>query len=281
MVAADMDLHSEIGDEDVIDIKAEKPREPRTPEEDWRIATYLAQTRGLPPLLKYEQVRPFVEPYGYAVTNESNWAKVPAEQPRLQIRLAGHSEFGAHTQYEIQCELHDTTGGVLLWATIRRLVHLREGVHDPVKKELQSRYDNFFGKTPFAHHTGPSGTTERLGSWLDSLSKCINGGVLSPYLVVAVFRALDGPGTPVHPEIETIPLTRSIFGGGGLLHNPLVKPFLYGIECSIPISALSTCASSPTAGPGPMAPVDAFEAPPAPTESPSSRTAGAPAAAWS
>lgn len=274
MVATDMEFRSENGDEAIIGVEEDIPRKPRTPEEDWRIATYLAQTRGLPPVLKYEQVRPFLEPYGYAVTNESNWAKVPSDQPQLRIKLGGHSEFGAHTQYEIQCELKNTEGEVLLWATIRRLVHLREGVHDPVKKELQSRYDNFFGKTPFAHHAGPSGTTERLSAWLDSLCKCINGGVLSPYLVVAVFRALDGPGTPIHPEIETIPLSRSIFGGRGLLHNPLVKPFLYGIECTIPISALSTGTSSPTSGP--MAPVDAFDAPPPPTESPSGLRAGAP-----
>merc|ERR1712048_753901 len=73
---------------------------------------------------------------------------------------------------------------------------------------------------------GPSGTTDRLRAWLCSLATCINGGALTPFVVVAVFRVLDGPGTPIHPDLDSIPITRSIFGGAGLMMNTLVTAHL-------------------------------------------------------
>jgi len=187
-------------------------------EDDIAVAVHLAQTRGLPPELRYETVEPFLAHYGYAVTNERNWAKVSQEQPELHIDVMGHTEFGGHTQYEIKCEVRRRGAEceAIRWGTIRRLVHMREGLHDLVKRDLQGRYDAYFGKTPFAHHAGVPGTTSRLHAWCCSLSACINSGMVNPCVVANVIHVLDGPGTQIHPEADSLPITSSIFGGGGL-----------------------------------------------------------------
>merc|ERR1712048_875852 len=125
----------------------------------------------------------------------------PEEQSEFSIDVIGHIEFGGHTQYQIKCKVQSTAEQQIVaescspqssgapscqvhsWGTIRRLVHLREGLHDPLKHALRKRYEDFFEKTPFAHHTGVPGTTERLRGWLTTLTSCINSGVITPYLV--------------------------------------------------------------------------------------------------
>lgn len=203
--------------------------EPNSSVEDLMVAHYLSATRGLPTQVRYEDVAPFLEQFGYGVTNEKNWSRSAAEQPQLSLTVEDHAHFGGHTQYEIKGELRNANSDrdddpIVSWGTIRRLRHLREGLHDPVKTELGPRYPNFFSKTPFARHTGPTGTTDRLRGWMTSLAACVNTGSLSPCLVSVVLRLVDVPGTPIHPEIEKLPLTAAIFGGspGGVLRNPAV-----------------------------------------------------------
>lgn len=217
----------------------EKPARPLTSAEDLAVASALAQTRGLPPELRYEQVKAFLEPLGYAVTNETNWSRPASEQPQIVCGVVGHTEFGGHTQYEFKCELAGGPARHLTWATIRRLAHMREGVHDLVKSELQGKYDAFFGKTPFAHYMAPAGTTERLHAWMRSLASCINAGAVSPRCAANILCVLDAPGTEVHPLAEALPVTSTIFGGSGFADNPTASAAAVAAEMACTPSSSS------------------------------------------
>lgn len=195
---------------------------------DLKVAESIAGERGLPPDMNPEYVRPFLLQYGYDALDHKHWASDSADQlPQLKIDLVNHIEFGSHTQYEFICRAQPREGmGVaeMTWRTIRRLKHIRRGLHDPIKKALGSKYGHYFSCTPFAHHTAPAGTTARLQAWFASLATCTNSGSLEPCLVAQTFRVLDGPGTPLYAQgdvplsfptaedLEQIPVTASMFG---------------------------------------------------------------------
>lgn len=196
-------------------------------EDDLMVAESMAKARGLPPDLEPEAVRDFLLQYGYKARDHQCWVLASTEhQPQLMINLSSHIEFGNHTQYELECRVQARPGtGMeeIVWRTIRRLKHLRGGLHDPVKRAFGSQYNQYFGSTPFAHHTAPAGTTARLKSWFGSLATCISSGILEPHVVAHVFRVLDGPGTPLHTkscsrlfstaeDFEQIPVTAAMFG---------------------------------------------------------------------
>jgi hypothetical protein len=190
-------------------------------EGDLKIAEHVAKTRGLPPDLELDSVREFLLRYGYDVVDHRNWGKRPDQQPELRIHLASHIEFGDHTHYELVCKVLPPSVSevsVKSWRTLRRLKHIRLGLHDPIKKALGSQYSQHFGATPFAHHTAPVGTTARLRAWFGAVANCINAGNCEPSLVAIALRLLDGPGTPliapglVSSDFEDIPITAAIFG---------------------------------------------------------------------
>jgi len=194
-------------------------------DDDLKVAEYIAKSRGLPPVLQPRETKQFLANIGYYAIDETRWEKSAAEQPQLSIIINDHIEFGDHTQYEFVCKIVPRPGSgstEISWRTLRRLKHLRSGVHDPVRKALGSQYKQHFGSTPFALHTAPMGTTARLRAWFASLARCINTGGLKPSFVAMTFRLLDGPGTPLHSEgkysfclssdFEQIPVTAAMFG---------------------------------------------------------------------
>jgi len=145
----------------------------------------------------------------------------------LTISLHQHKELGDTTQYEVVCEVEpEGDKKPVKWATLRRLKHLREGLHDPIKVSLGDHdYKEYFGQTPFAHTGGPPGTSKRLSAWFESLAHAVNAGVLSPMTVCKIARVLDGPGTPlfigssengqnfVKEEVNAVlPITSAVFG---------------------------------------------------------------------
>jgi len=74
-----------------------------------------------------------------------------------------------------------------------RLSHLRKDLHDGLKTKLGLDYGKYFKATPFAHHMGPPGTTDRLHAWFQTLATCMSAGQLSPSLVAHVMQVLDAP----------------------------------------------------------------------------------------
>jgi hypothetical protein len=190
-------------------------------EGDLKIAEHVAKTRGLPPDLEPDSVREFLLRYGYDAVDHQSWGKMPDQQPELRIQLANHIEFGDHTHYELVCKVlpsSESKVSVKSWRTLRRLKHIRLGLHDPVKKALGPQYAPHFGATPFAHHTAPVGTTARLRAWFGAVANCINAAIFEPSLVAITLRLLDGPGTPLiapgllSNDFEDIPITAAIFG---------------------------------------------------------------------
>lgn len=95
---------------------------------------------------------------------------------------------------------------MLQWRAKRKLSHLLECLHDPVKRELGASYAQHFGSTPFMRFRGLfGGTTERLGNWLGALSLCLNEGHLSPRLSATLLQFLEppAPGSATPPKEAT------------------------------------------------------------------------------
>mmetsp|Transcript_816 Transcript_816/g.1646 ORF Transcript_816/g.1646 Transcript_816/m.1646 type:complete len:279 (-) Transcript_816:70-906(-) len=145
-------------------------------------------------------LRPFLAKYGYAAADDGTWERAPCaagwgEDPgsQLELRVAGHHEADGHTWYEVECSLTAPKLRKLTWQGKRRLVHLREELHDVVKALMKNSYGEYFGAAPFAHKGAPRGTTARLNAWLGALAACINTGGCSPHVVSLTLKFLDVP----------------------------------------------------------------------------------------
>lgn len=155
---------------------------------------------------------------GWRDTDRSSW-------PRISFSIGGFQDSGSHeehagcTWYMVDCVLGplplasqrnngpyvlsvedeaslQTTGEnrqQLAWRSPRRLVHLREALHDFIKEMLKDEYTDHFGETPFAKHGAPKGTTARLRAWLDKLADLINFRGVSPEIVMRTLVFLRPP----------------------------------------------------------------------------------------
>lgn len=147
----------------------------------------------LPAPLAPLDVPEFLEPYGYCASCHLSWGR--HQPPALGIQVASHSTIGKHTYYHLECTL-PSTGGTEekhVWKVARRLAHLREGLHDPVKHALGSSYQTYFTGVHFAHHLRPSGTTSRLDAWFRRLAHCISSKLVPPEIAAATLRVLGAP----------------------------------------------------------------------------------------
>lgn len=144
-------------------------------------------------------IAPYLEPYGYAAIDDKTWRVRPgtlaathAAVPRMELRVAGHEEVDGRTMYTIACSLIDMSVRTD-WVTKRRLVQLREDLHDSVKAELGDDYQSHFANAPFAHKGGVPGTTARLDTWFSTLADCISRGQAPPVVVALVLYFLEAP----------------------------------------------------------------------------------------
>lgn len=160
----------------------------------------------------HDTLVPYLSKYGYTPVDAKSW-KVQAHAGRigaepatpgsdtdlgstLELKVLGHDENEGHTWYKIECTLllHNSTR--LTWLAPRRLVQLREGLHDPIKGELADCYSRHFAGAPFAHKGGLPGTTSRLEAWCCVLASCCNTGVCSPAVVGLTLAFLEPPEPP-------------------------------------------------------------------------------------
>jgi len=147
-------------------------------------------------LLPSAAVASYLEPYGYTALDASTWCTTPSsssQNPELKIHVPGHSEESGHTWYRINCELSNHRGGAehLKWSVQRRLIQMREDLHDPIKEELGQDYARHFACAPFAHKGGVLGTTGRLRDWFAALANYLNDGGGLPMLVARVLQFLN------------------------------------------------------------------------------------------
>lgn len=150
-------------------------------------------------------VRLYLAKYGYSAVDASNWNAPPSSaagseqvvRPVLELRVVGHEEQDGHTWYTLECSLGLPGGRCLRWCTSKRLVQLREALHDPVKSELKrGTYKEHFGSAPFAHKGGVRGTTARLQGWCGALAGCVNQGACPPRVAWLTLRFLEAPEPP-------------------------------------------------------------------------------------
>merc|ERR1712039_1026263 len=111
-------------------------------------------------------VSAYLEPYGYHAADEMTW-KSPGRTggAEISIKVRGHNQEGGHTWYLIECEVTcaEMLEEPLRWSVRRRLVQIREDLHDSFKAAIgEDVYGKYFVGAPFAHKGGVPGTTARL-----------------------------------------------------------------------------------------------------------------------
>ncbi|CAJ1359954.1 unnamed protein product [Effrenium voratum] len=133
---------------------------------------------------------------GSALWSPKHLARAKSEaQPMLEIVIRGHEELGSHTWYVMDCAVWRPCLEFARseWRCYRRLAHLRQGLHDPIKELLGTAYSKHFGDSPFASHGAPLGTTARLRSWCQTLCRCINCCDLPPATAAIALHLLGAP----------------------------------------------------------------------------------------
>lgn len=142
--------------------------------------------------------------FGLEADGDSSWSARHLErvrqgsQPCLEIEVASSEEAEHHTWYLLRCALSCLPRGRRCraeWSCRRRLMHLRVGLHDPVKDAMgPEAYGRFFGGTPFASHGGFwTSTLARLQDWCRVLARCINEAAVPPAGFAATLRLLGAP----------------------------------------------------------------------------------------
>lgn len=144
-----------------------------------------------------------LRPFGFLALNDDQW-QAGCVHPQLTITVGGHAERDSHTFYVLLCQL-DRGNGVSShsWQVQHRLAHLRDQLHDRVKKDLGKSYAQHFGDAPFAKKGGFSGTTERLQKWLQALGSCITQGDAPPALVAHVMEFMEAPPPDFGPQASS------------------------------------------------------------------------------
>mmetsp|Transcript_95259 Transcript_95259/g.296195 ORF Transcript_95259/g.296195 Transcript_95259/m.296195 type:complete len:237 (+) Transcript_95259:79-789(+) len=148
----------------------------------------------------------YLEARGFAPKDAGAWRLPPPEAgPRFDARILRHLEVSGHTWYIISCSLQPKAGdqpaddggsnatAPVEWRVKRRLRHLREGLHDPVKALLGGNYSTLFQGMRFAFSGGLPGTSDRVNTWLASLNACVNDGRAPPAVVALALQWLEAP----------------------------------------------------------------------------------------
>lgn len=141
-------------------------------------------------------VVPYLSVYGYEAADPTTWRA--RQGPTFDLQVQGHDEVEGHTLYLLKGSLKAGMLGAagLEWRTRRRLVQLREDLHDSIKEELDETYRLYFASAPFAHQGGIPGTTARLNTWCGALASCVNSGKAPPTVVALVLHFLEAPEPP-------------------------------------------------------------------------------------
>lgn len=161
----------------------------------------------LPAPLAPRDIPDFIRPYGYYAETNLLWGRV--QPPELVLRVTGHSEKGKHTYYDLECRLTpraqfrpESQAPQYDWKVSRRLAHLREGLHDPLRRALGSSYQTYFSGVHFARHLGPAGTTARLDTWCQRLAQTVSNKLAPPEIAAAVLQVLEAPD-PVAAALQS------------------------------------------------------------------------------
>lgn len=141
----------------------------------------------------WDNVKPrvFLKCHGFGLQTEGG------ALPILSIIVTGHEEDNGCTWYKLECAIVQPNASRSEWHTRKRLVHLREILHDPVKLYIgEEEYDGYFAQTRFPSRGGWPGTTARLVSWFSTLTRLISAGELSIQVKTLVLRFIDAPYIP-------------------------------------------------------------------------------------
>mmetsp|Transcript_11400 Transcript_11400/g.23131 ORF Transcript_11400/g.23131 Transcript_11400/m.23131 type:complete len:250 (+) Transcript_11400:65-814(+) len=158
-----------------------------------------------------------LQSFGYTAADITAWRPEECKSaPKLSIRILRHLEVQGHKWYVLSCSLsprveqppsdqpdagQDASGDAhssgcrrVEWRVKRRMRHLRQGLHDPVKAICGKAYAKVFQGAHFAFHTSMPGTTDRLNHWLEVLATSIDVGDVAPSIAALVLHFLEPPG---------------------------------------------------------------------------------------
>lgn len=147
-----------------------------------------------------DEVPEFLEAFGFAAEDSQTWLDIPLDEvPEglersgswLALGISEHEEVGGHTLYQIEVSLKAEGRRTVQWQVGRRLRHLRDLWHNPIKTDCGESYKQLFGSTPFAHTGGRRGTTARLDAWCARVAATINAGQVSPAVVALTLHFVE------------------------------------------------------------------------------------------
>jgi len=145
--------------------------------------------------LPEKDIPAFMALYHCVALNRLSWAE--AAQLDLQIYVNSHEECPlGHTYYTIQCSMANpgrNSNWRRQWSVARRLCHVREQLHNPLKERMGVAYELHFTCVHFPMRGGWPGTSSRLSEWLGVLGGLMRHGALSPENVCLVLMFLEAP----------------------------------------------------------------------------------------
>lgn len=171
-------------------------------------AMKLSRKVSITPLPRNE-IPSYLATYGFAAQTAVLWRIVPTltgmgSRPQLDVSVTQHIEVAGHTWYMMECTLlmqgpqrHQR----LDWQVPRRLAHLRQDLHDPVKAAMGKLYQKHFAGTRFARAGGMPGTTAALHKWCTTLVHVMKSGGVLPNVVALVLRFLEAPSPELPRDV--------------------------------------------------------------------------------
>jgi len=140
------------------------------------------------------EAKQILDRYGYQSTSPTQWCDRAVNAPHLVLSIERHIEQANHTWYMINCKLSNSKNDLLLqWWAPRRLCHLRSGLYEPVRLNLEDSYASLFKDTHFASRGGMNGTTVKLHQWLVRLSHLLNDRQVPPIIGASLLYFLQAP----------------------------------------------------------------------------------------
>merc|ERR1712107_335300 len=106
--------------------------------------------------LEDECCRDFLSSFHLNALDDLSWSTehfgrvARGTSPRLEVCPVKHEEASGHTWYRFDCVLTMRGEAISTWAVWRRLKHIRDGLHDPLKQSFgNERYTDMMGDAHF------------------------------------------------------------------------------------------------------------------------------------
>mmetsp|Transcript_81158 Transcript_81158/g.180479 ORF Transcript_81158/g.180479 Transcript_81158/m.180479 type:complete len:333 (+) Transcript_81158:143-1141(+) len=166
---------------------------------------------SIPATLERSAIPEFLATYGWKTrdADASDWWPF-GNSTTLFLKCTGTADVDGHRWYMIEgilAKAGEWHKPLLTWTILRRMSHLRTGLHDVIKNENIEKYRAWFEDTAFEHRldiiSGSEAQVQRLDLWLRKLAKLVSSRGVPPYVAALTLRMVGTPEGFVMPDDET------------------------------------------------------------------------------